>query len=111
MNYLNKYSPTTVEICELLRRLTSVKALWTWNNMYQELYDKAKAIIKKDTCLKFYNEMEPVYLETGASDIDVGARLLQVRDGMSYPRDEASDNLVHHLQGRACPVQKPDIAT
>ena len=31
----------------------SVKAEWLWNKMFQDLYDKAKKIIKQDACMKF----------------------------------------------------------
>ena len=45
--------------------------------MYQELYEKAKTIIKDDVCIKFYNKYEPLYLETDASGAKYGAGLLQ----------------------------------
>ena len=35
----------------MLRKLTSVKAELSLNGMYQELYDKAKKIIKQDACI------------------------------------------------------------
>ena len=47
LKYLSKFSPATAEVCKTLQKLTSVKAAWTWNRMYQDLYDTAKNIIKK----------------------------------------------------------------
>ena len=38
INYLGKFSLFTAEVCEPLRRLTSIKTKWTWNNTYQKLY-------------------------------------------------------------------------
>ena len=32
-----------------------------------------KAIIKEDTCMKFCDEMKPLYLETDASRLGLGA--------------------------------------
>ena len=46
--------------------------------MYQNLYNKAKKIIK-DTCIKFYAISRPPYLETDASGVGLQARLLQER--------------------------------
>ena len=43
-----------------------------------ELY-KAKAIIKKDVCMKFYSENEPLYLNTDIAGVGLGAGLLGVR--------------------------------
>ena len=52
INYLGKFSPRTVEVCELLRKLTSAKVEWTWNATYQKMFKEAKAIIKEDACMK-----------------------------------------------------------
>ena len=44
LNYLSKFSPVTAEACEPLQKLTSVKADWDQNRMYQDLYHKPKMI-------------------------------------------------------------------
>ena len=61
INYLSKFSPSTVDVCESLRQLTSSKTEWTWNAIYQKLFDKAKPIITKDACMKFYDKIQPLY--------------------------------------------------
>ena len=50
-----------------------------------ELIDKARALIKEDACMKFYNKTRPLYLETDIYGVGLGARLLQIRDGMNWP--------------------------
>ena len=42
INYLGKFSSATAEVCEAVRRLKSVKAEWSRNEAYQDLYKKAK---------------------------------------------------------------------
>ena len=44
INYLSKFSASTADFCELLRKLKSVKTEWTWNTTYQKLFDKAESI-------------------------------------------------------------------
>ena len=44
--------------------------------MCQDLDDRAKKIIKKDTCMKFYDTSGPLYLETDISGVSLGAGLL-----------------------------------
>ena len=55
MSYLEKVSPVTMEVYKPLRKLTSSKSEWMWNSSYQHLYDKAKAIIKNNATMTFYN--------------------------------------------------------
>ena len=42
--------------------------------------------------MKFYNEKEQLYLETGALVVSLGACLLQVGDRMWFPKDYTPDN-------------------
>ena len=72
INYLGKFSPSTVSIYESLQRLMSSRIIWTCNTSYQTLYDKAKSLMKDDVCMKFYNETKPPYLETDISGIGLG---------------------------------------
>ena len=46
--------------------------------MYQQLFDKAKSIMKADVSMKFYDDAKPLYLETDASGVSLGAALLQL---------------------------------
>ena len=38
-----------------LRKLALAKVEWTWNATYQKMFEVAKAIIKEDVCMKFYD--------------------------------------------------------
>ena len=81
-------------VCESLRKMTSAKAEWMWNTTYQNIFDKAKAIIKEDACMRFYDKTKPLYIETDASGVGSGAAPLQARDKMSCHRDELPDNII-----------------
>ena len=58
------------------------------------MYDKTKSLVKADVCMKLYDETKPLYLETDASGIGLGAALLQTRDGTTCPNDIAPDNTI-----------------
>ena len=47
--------------------------------MYKGVYDKAKKIIKKDACMKFYDASRPLSMETNALGVSFEAGLLQER--------------------------------
>ena len=81
INYLGKYSPGTADVSDPLHKLTSSKAIWTWNVPYQVLFNNAKLLIKFNMCMKFYNDTKLLYLETDASSVGLGAALLQTQEG------------------------------
>ena len=54
-NYLDKFSPSTTDTCKPLGKPTSIKTEWTWKVTYQ-MFNKGKAVIKEDACMKFYEE-------------------------------------------------------
>ena len=92
--YLRKLSASTVTVCEPLQKLTSSRAVWTWNTSYQDTYDKTKSLIKADACMEFYDETKSLYLETDASGIGLGAALIQTRDGSSCLKDSIPNNTI-----------------
>ena len=79
LNYLGKFSPVTAEVCRSLRKFKLVKAEWSWNRMYQGIYESNKINLKR--CMhEIYDASNPLYLETDASGIGLGACSLQVRE-------------------------------
>ena len=42
---------------------TSARIEWTWNAAYKKMFNKARSIIKEDTCMKFYDETKPLYIQ------------------------------------------------
>ena len=98
INYLGKFSPGTTDVCDTLHKLTSSKVSWTWNALYQELFAKAKSLIKVGMCIKFYDDTKPLYLETDACEVGLGIALLQLHEGTSCQKDIAPDNTI------LCPI-------
>ena len=70
--------------------------MWTWNTSYQQMFDNAKSIIKADVCMEFYNNSRPLYLETDALGIGLGAALLQLCDNTVCQVGVAPQNITLH---------------
>ena len=67
-----------------------------WNGLYQDLYNKAKRLITKNACMKFYDASKPLHLQTDASGIDLGASLMQMWEGMNCRCEEVPNNVALH---------------
>ena len=94
INYLGKFSTGTVEVCKPPQKLTSSTTMWMWNASYQQLFGKAKYLIKVEACMKFYDDTKPLYLETDASGVCMGAALLQLCDNTICQKGMALDNTI-----------------
>ena len=46
--------------------------------------------------MKFYDDTKPLYLETDASRVGLGAALLQLHEGTLCQKDIVSDNTICH---------------
>ena len=69
-----------------------VKAVWTWNRTYQEVYERMKSLVKDNTCMKYHGVRKPLYLKTDTSGVRQGVTLLKVRDNLNCAYDEAPDS-------------------
>ena len=98
INYLGKFSPGTADVCDPLHKLTSIKVVWTWDALYQVLFNKAKSLIKADMCMKFYDDTRLLYLETDASRVGLGVALLQMHKGTTCQKDTVPNNTI------LCPI-------
>ena len=94
INYLGKFSPCTVAVCDLLQKLTSSRVAWTWNASYQSLFVKAKLLMQADVCMKYYDDSKPLYLETDAFGVDFGVALLQTWEGTTCQKEVVPDNTI-----------------
>ena len=96
INYLDKFSLGTADVCDPLSKLTLSKVTWTQNASYQSLFNKAKLLIKSDMCMQFCDDTRPLYLETDASGVGLGAALLQTWEGTTCMKDTVPDSIILH---------------
>ena len=57
-------------------------------------FNDARAIIKEDACMKFYDGTKLLHIEMVASGVGLGATLLPTRNHTSCAKDEAPDNSI-----------------
>ena len=54
MYFLWKFLPSAVDVCGPIGKQTSPECKWTWNNTWQNLYNRAINIIKKNVAMVVY---------------------------------------------------------
>ena len=68
-------------MCKPPRKLTSVSSEPIWNEISQDVYKKARHLIKNDVCHNMYDTKTVLCIETDAPSIGLGTGLLQTHDG------------------------------
>lgn len=82
--YLSRFMPHLSETCEPLRRLTDKGALWSWQSQQEEAFQSVKRLVSRQPVLKYYNVHEEVTIQCDASEVGLGATLLQNGQPVAY---------------------------
>lgn len=80
VTYLAKFVPHLSETIEPLCRLTTKDAVWTWQSQQEDAFQKVANQITNQPVLKYYDVNKELTMQCDASDVGLGAALLQ--DGM-----------------------------
>ena len=75
--YLSKYLPHLSETCEPLRRLTDKDAVWSWQSQQEDAFQNVKLLVSTQPLLKYYDLNEEVTIQCDASEVGLGATLMQ----------------------------------
>ena len=75
--YLSKYLPHLSEACEPLRRLTDKDAVFAWQSQQENAFNAVKQLVSTEPVLRYYDVTEEVTIQCDASEVGLGATLLQ----------------------------------
>ena len=84
VNYLARFLPKLSELCEPMRRLTDKKVVWKWTDTHQRAFDRICKLVTSAPVLKYFNVNESVVIECDASQVGLGATLLQNDQPVAY---------------------------
>ena len=77
ITYLSKFCPNLSTVIRPLRDLTHVDKEFLWADQHTEAFTKAKELVSKAPCLRYFDVNAPVVLQVDASEYGLGAALLQ----------------------------------
>ncbi|GIZ39172.1 hypothetical protein CKM354_000256300 [Cercospora kikuchii] len=84
-NYNPKFIKDYSKIATPLSDLTKKDLKWKWEQQHQRAFDKLVQMCCEAPVLMMFDTKEPVYIETDASDLAIGACLTQMHDGKRHP--------------------------
>ena len=84
--YLAQYSPHLSDKTAILRELVKKDNQWNWGPEHETAFDEVKKIITEipGPVLKFYDPRKPVMLQVDASQLGLGAVVLQDGKPVAY---------------------------
>ena len=82
-NFCSEFIPHLSSIAELLQKLLRKGNRWIWKEEQSKTFQKLKDLISQAPVLGYPNFSKPFVLYTDASDVGIGAVLLQEPEGNS----------------------------
>ena len=80
--YYRKFIPNFATVCKPLHRLTEKASSFVWNDQCQNAFDTVKQLLTNAPVLSYpLLQGQPFVLDCDASNVGVGAVLLQLQDG------------------------------
>ena len=76
ITYLSKFCPNLSTVIRPLHDLTHVDKEFLWAAQHTEAFTKAKELVSKAPCLRYFDVNAPVVLQVDASEYGLGAALL-----------------------------------
>ena len=81
-SYYLRFLPQFATVVEPLRKLTTSKESFVWNDEQQAAFEEVKRQIASAPTMAIFNENCPTYVSTDASDVGLGAVPSQVQNGV-----------------------------
>jgi len=110
MNYYAKFIPWLQSTCAPLHRLTRQDTPWAWNEEHDAIFKALKDRLTSSDTLVHYDEDKPLVIAIDASDVGIGAVLMnRFPDGSERPIAIAS-RLLSDCERRYVAVDKEALA-
>ena len=84
VTYLSQYMPNISSLTADLRGLLKKDALFQWSEAHDIAFQKIKNQISEDVCLRYFDTSKEVVLQVDASQVGLGAVLLQDGKPVAY---------------------------
>lgn len=84
-NYYRKFVKDFTKITKPLTYHTKKEVKFQWGEEQQQAFDRLKNALTASPVLRHFNDKLPIELHTDASDLGLGASLVQIENGEARP--------------------------
>lgn len=98
VNYLAKFTPRLSDMCEPFRQLTKKDTTWLWTENHDQALTDVKHAITKAPILRYFDDDIDVVLQCDASQIGLGAVILQNQQPIGYASRTLTDTERRYAQ-------------
>ena len=84
VNYLSKFLENLSDMCEPLRQLTHKDVEWQWTEVQDDAFEQIKKAVSEVPVLKYFDSKAETTLQCDASDMGLGASLMQNGQPVAY---------------------------
>jgi transposase InsO family protein len=109
MNYHREFIPQYAKVADCLYKITGSRGSWNWEEQHQQAFETLKSLALNAPVLTLPNTEGTFLLDTDASDIAIGAELLQKQNGKEVTIAYASA-VLSPAQRKYCTTRKELLA-
>ena len=77
VNFLSKFLPKLSEVAQPLRDLTAEEAKFIWSTQHAKSFKEIRELVVEHPVLKYYDPSEEAMIQCDASEVGLGAALMQ----------------------------------
>lgn len=98
VQYLAKFLPHLSDVTKALRDVTKRDVEWVWDQPQKEAFRKLKEALANTPVLRYYNLSNKVTLQCDASQLGLGAAMLQEGQPVAYVSRALTDTETRYAQ-------------
>ena len=98
VNYLSKFLPGLSDKCEPLRKLTQKDVEWWWSDVHDTAVQEIKRLVTAEPVLRYYDPGKELTLQADASEVGLGAALMQDGQPIAYASRALTDAETRYAQ-------------
>ena len=105
VNYRSKFLPKLSEVAQPLRDLTAKEAKFIWSTQHAKSFEEIRELVAEHPVLKYYDPSEEAMIQCNASEVGLGAALMQNGQPVAF-----ASRTLSRTEGQYAQIEKECLA-